>query len=121
MKEKVEDILIAYCGIDCGSCDIYLAPSNPKIAKQLARAFEGAWENVRPGDFSCKTCRGPINDCWSTECWIRDCCSKTKNLNYCYECTEFPCANLEKWASKSKGYRKAFNRLQKMKESTSKS
>lgn len=120
MKEKVEDKLIAYCGINCGRCDIYLAPSNPKISRELARAFEGAWQDVKPEDFSCKTCRSSINDCWTTECWIRYCCSKEKNLNYCYECTEFPCSNLEKWALKSKRYKKALIRLQNMKESTPK-
>lgn len=116
MNEKIENRLIAYCGIDCGRCNIYLAPNNPKIAKDLIRTFEGAWDNVKPEDFSCSTCRGPIDECWSSECWIRDCCSKTKKLNYCYECDEFPCANLEKWALKSKGYKKALNRLRKMKE-----
>ncbi|MFX1353348.1 MAG: DUF3795 domain-containing protein [Promethearchaeota archaeon] len=118
--ERTEDKFIAYCGIYCGKCQIYLAPTNPKIARELAKSFEGAWENVKPEDFNCSTCRGPIDECWSTECWIRDCCSKTKNLNYCFECVEFPCANLEKWSLKGKGYKKALMRLQKMKESSQK-
>jgi hypothetical protein len=35
-------------------------------------------------------------------------------LNFCYECTDFPCAALEQWAGGSERYGKALERLKEM-------
>ena len=39
MKKDIN--LISVCGLNCGVCEIYLAPSNPIIAKKLIKRFEG--------------------------------------------------------------------------------
>ena len=77
--------MIAVCGLNCGKCDIFLAPNNPKIAEELVIGFNGMWESVKPSDFHCSTCRGSRVNCWTEECRIRECCFDKKNLNYCFE------------------------------------
>ena len=108
--------LIAICGLNCGECDIYLAPSNPVIAKKLVKRFDGMWDDVKAIDFHCSTCRGKSVDYWTEECWIRDCCVDNKKLESCYECKEFPCIKLIEWAKKSERYANALQNLKDMKE-----
>ena len=108
--------LIAICGLNCGECDIYLAPSNPVIAKKLVKRFDGMWEDVKVTNFHCSTCKGDRSECWTSECWIRDCCLENKKLEYCFECKEFPCIKLIKWSKQSENYAKALQNLKDMKE-----
>lgn len=109
-------ILIAYCGLNCGECDMYLAPTNSNIANRLVKVFHGSWENVKAEDFHCGTCRGPIKDCWTEDCWIRNCCINNKKVNYCYECNEFPCIKLDDWAKKNERYQEALIKLREIKK-----
>ncbi|MBY8985745.1 MAG: DUF3795 domain-containing protein [Candidatus Lokiarchaeota archaeon] len=106
---------MAACGLICGTCHIHLAPENPKIAKKLVEDFKGRWENVKPEDFNCIGCWGEDDEMWSSGCEIRKCCIKDKNLNYCYECQEFPCQKLKEWANKDKKYEAALERLKNIK------
>ncbi len=94
---------------------IYNASNNPEIAHQLVKQFQGPWEDVKAEDFHCNGCRSNKTQCWTPDCWIRECCVNNKNLEYCYECQEFPCIKLKKWANKSERYGTALNQLKKMK------
>ncbi len=107
--------IIAVCGLICGDCKIFKAPMDLEIAKELVEIFNGKWENVKIEDFHCNGCRDVAN-CWSPECWIRECCVNDKNLNYCYECHEFPCDKLKEWAIQDESYTKALQNLQNMKK-----
>jgi len=108
--------LIAICGLNCGEYNIYLAPSNPVIAKKLVKRFDGMWDDVKDTDFHCSTCRGKLADYWTEQCWIRDCCVDNKKLEFCYECKEFPCIKLIIWTKKSERYANALQNLKDMKE-----
>jgi hypothetical protein len=107
--------IFSVCGLECTQCRIYLAPYNPTIADRLVRTFENMWDNVKPEDFHCSTCRGEISECWTKECWIRYCCIEEKKLDYCYQCKDFPCKGLEDRAKKNKRYIVALNNLKRMK------
>ncbi|MFX1574840.1 MAG: DUF3795 domain-containing protein [Promethearchaeota archaeon] len=107
---------IAVCGLVCSECKIYNAPNDPEIAEELVNIFKGQWENVKMEDFHCNGCRDAEN-CWSDDCWIRNCCIKDKNLNFCYECHDFPCDKLKAWAMEDESYSKALQTLHDMKES----
>ena len=111
--------LIAYCGLNCAECNIYLATSDSEIANKLVEAFQGKWENVKVDDFHCGTCRNVIKDCWTEECWIRD-CSHKKKVEYCYECVEFPCSKLKDWSGTNRRYKDALNNLKAMKKQKNK-
>jgi len=108
--------LIAVCGLNCGECEIYLAPNNHEIAKRLVKRFDGMWEDVKVTDFHCSTCRGDQAMNWTEECWIRDCCVINKKLVFCYECKEFPCIKLIEWSKQSENYAKALQNLKNMKK-----
>jgi hypothetical protein len=109
-------LVISVCGLDCTQCKIYQAPNNPKIADRLVKIFDKMWDNVKPEDFHCSTCKGPLLECWTKECWIRYCCINDRKLEYCYQCQDFPCKGLEKRAKKNKRYLIALNNLKKMKK-----
>lgn len=113
--------VMSVCGLDCAQCQIYLAPHSPKITDRLVKIFDKMWDNVKPEDFHCSTCRGDISDCWTKECWIRYCCVTEKKLDYCYQCEDFPCKGLEERATKSKRYIVALNNLKRMKKKENKS
>jgi len=107
--------LIAVCGLVCSDCKIHKAPNNPELAKELVKYFEGQWENVKMDDFHCNGCRDLAN-CWNSDCWIRECCIKDKKLEYCYQCRDFPCDQLEEWAKENERYRNTLENLRKMKK-----
>lgn len=74
---KIDPILFAPCGMNCLVCYKYCYHKSP--CQGCLKSDEG-----KP-----KHCRN---------CKIRD-CAEDKKLNYCYECTDFPCRlikNLEK-------------------------
>ncbi|MHA2034903.1 MAG: DUF3795 domain-containing protein [Promethearchaeota archaeon] len=77
----VENNLAAPCGIYCGACRQYLL-----LKKDLLEA--------RGYKVGCKGCRIRNKNC----AFIRRDCSalKKKELDYCYECDQFPCQNLQK-------------------------
>ncbi|MFX1315361.1 MAG: hypothetical protein ACFE9T_05820 [Promethearchaeota archaeon] len=58
---------IVVCGIVCSDCRIYKAPSNPEIAGELVKYFEGQWENVKMEDFHFNGCRD-LTNCWNSDC-----------------------------------------------------
>ncbi len=113
---KKETNLISVCGLNCGECEIYLAPDNHEIAKRLVTHFYGMWDDVKTSDFSCSTCRGDRSECWTEECWIRECCIENKKLDFCFECIEFPCNKLIEWSKESEKYANALETLKKMKK-----
>ena len=93
---------IAACGLDCGTCDIRLAPTDSQAARRLVAWFqemgwleeqEGIAEAVERGMY-CKGCRGDRSTHWSADCWILHCCVDERGLAFCHECARFPCERL---------------------------
>jgi hypothetical protein len=71
--------LIAPCGMNCGLCSNYLAMKNDLRTKGLKLPY-------------CKGCRPRDKQC----SFIKKKCERLRNhdLNFCYECTFFPCNKL---------------------------
>jgi len=78
------DNKIAYCGLYCGACKIFIDTSRNNLDDLVK-------ETRIPEDYlRCEGCRsGKINLC-CMNCGISRCCSK-KNIDTCVECEEFPC------------------------------
>lgn len=72
--------LIAPCGIYCGLCSSYLADLN-QVPRQRGRFTH------------CKGCRPRDKQC----AWFKKRCERIANhtLKYCYECSSYPCRQLE--------------------------
>lgn len=98
--------MTAPCGLDCFNCQFYLAHEDQearttveKISKEYNIPFE---------IMLCNGCRnhdgriplqkkafGEEHRCAAYEC------SKSKNLNFCGDCEQFPCDHLHPYADKS--------------------
>jgi len=85
--------LAGRCGIYCGACDFYLAIENPEIKPDLSRAI-----SVDEKDIHCTGCGDLDDTSWGMGCKTAACC-KENQVEYCFECNEFPCQELKKMAS----------------------
>jgi hypothetical protein len=80
---------IAACGIDCFNCEVY-----EKNITEETRAKFAAVAKMPPEQVACKGCRAQ-NGCrlhWG-KCDTLDCVKKHE-VDYCFECNEFPCKML---------------------------
>lgn len=82
------DAKVAYCGIYCGACGIYLATEAGKLE-------EISQQTKIPIEYQgCTGCRTEKNNLCCMNCSIKRCCMY-KDLESCNECGEFPCSVLE--------------------------
>lgn len=81
--------LLAPCGIDCGTCEIYLSKDNEQLRAYLVS--KGVPEEKLP----CAGCRDIEGNCpvIGNQCETYTCCIK-KEVDYCFGCGDFPCSKL---------------------------
>jgi hypothetical protein len=117
---------MAVCGLDCGSCEIRLAPENPEAARIVVAWFqEMGWLDESEGiaevierEMYCTGCRGDRSVHWSPDCPLLTCCVDEKHLEHCAQCDEFVCEKLEAFATDGQTrHREAVERLRKIAES----
>jgi hypothetical protein len=121
-----ESHTMAVCGLDCGSCEIRLAPENPEAARIVVAWFqEMGWLDESEGiaevierEMYCTGCRGDRSVHWSPDCPLLICCVDEKHLEHCAQCDEFVCEKLEAFATDGQTrHREAVERLRKIAES----
>ena len=116
MNSNSNDWELSFCGLNCAKCDIYLASHGDEdLREELMTWFK---ENVDPNieNISCEKCRGLTSKCWSNDCEIRTCALK-RNVTYCFECSDFVCNILEKFANDGPDHHKrTVENLKKIKE-----
>lgn len=116
MNANKNDWELSYCGLNCAKCDIYLAShGDERLLEELMTWFN---ENVDPNieDINCEKCRDSTADCWSNDCEIRS-CTLEREVTYCFECPDFLCDILEKFANNGHDHHKrTVENLKKMKE-----
>ena len=91
--------MTAPCGLDCFNCLMYLANENEelraKISKNIGIPFEQA---------VCKGCREEAGKPdflnWTEPCNVYRCITK-RNLDFCSQCSDFPCDNLHPYADRA--------------------
>lgn len=85
-----KNALYAPCGIHCGMCPLNLAITDEKIRSQLSTRL-----NLPPEKVNCTGCRSIDGHCpvIGEQCatWV---CVNGKGLQFCSECTDFPCVKL---------------------------
>lgn len=88
MNESFKEELIAPCGMNCSICI----------------AFFGYTMNGQRRKIKCIGCKLRDKNC----AFLKKHCKKIskKEIQYCYECDEFPCSKLEKL---DKGYQKRYD------------
>jgi hypothetical protein len=100
------DEVVAYCGLTCQHCPIYLATrekdkeKREKMKVDIARICKEQYGmELSPEDITdcdgCKTAGGRLfSGCM--KCEIRK-CARQKGLENCAHCSEYPCEQLNKF------------------------
>ena len=110
--------LAGVCGLYCGKCDIYLAyakddiEKKKKIAENVSQMVK---KEIKPEQIVCDGCHGEDSLCWSDDCKLRM-CSSGRGYDFCFECRDYPCLELTKFAEQCDGHRKAVDNLEEMKK-----
>ena len=97
--EKKETTMIAYCGLNCGECDIYLATQadDDTMRAESARVWSEnfGWPLV-PEDINCDGCLQADGRLFKfcRHCHVRSCCPD-KELATCADCGDYICQELE--------------------------
>ena len=116
----METGMMAACGLDCYSCEIRRAPTDPQAAQLLVDWFRSqGWLSPDEGmaevlerKMYCCGCLGDRAIHWSADCWILACCVDERGHTDCSHCPAFPCQRLEAWAEQNAGYGAALARLE---------
>lgn len=81
--------LTSPCGIDCFNCELFEDNITPQMQQYLAQ-----FKKVAPETIRCHGCR--VSGCLVTpgECQTKQCVA-AHGVEFCYECSEFPCQKLQ--------------------------
>ncbi|MCB6202672.1 DUF3795 domain-containing protein [Extibacter muris] len=88
---------LAYCGLNCNECPVYLASISKNIEKQiiLAKEYSTDTRKFSKDDMFCLGCHSDtLSDKMCEGCEIRK-CGIEKTSGSCAACAEFPCSILE--------------------------
>lgn len=94
---------IAMCGLDCSTCNAYIATKNNDdlLKKKTAEEWNERYKkdnrgrpSIKPEDINCNGCLsdGPIY-LYCQRCKIRN-CGFEKKIKNCKECKEYRCKDL---------------------------
>lgn len=91
--------MTAPCGLDCFNCPLYLANENEEIRLVISKTL-----NIAPEKAVCRGCRNengiiPIFN-MTEPCRVYKCIQQ-KNIEFCFNCPDFPCDNLHPYADKA--------------------
>jgi hypothetical protein len=94
---------LAYCGLICEKCPIYLATREPdeekkyKMREEIAQEIKKHYgQETKPEDVGdCDGCRTEGGRLFCTDCRIRI-CAVEKGIANCAYCHDYPCEALEK-------------------------
>ncbi|MBW1721704.1 MAG: DUF3795 domain-containing protein [Deltaproteobacteria bacterium] len=110
--------MIAYCGLACDECSIYLATreDNEKRRVEVAELWSNLYgRKILPEEIYCDGCRSQTGRLFSfcSQCPVRR-CALENDLELCIYCTNFPC-----WRLKSvfKAVPESKTRLENLKQS----
>ena len=99
MKDK--KALTAPCGLDCFNCDVH----ENNLTNELAELIHTKM-GVPQGEIACKGCRQQDGKHFhlSAEGCATLNCVKDRGVEFCYECSDFPCVFLAPMADKAAQY-----------------
>lgn len=91
--------LTSPCGIDCFNCNLFESNITEDVKNMMMKATGKSSDEV-----SCKGCRKQ-GGCklFSSNCTTLDCVNE-KGVQFCFECSEFPCNKLLPCADGSQKY-----------------
>ncbi|MGE5678492.1 MAG: DUF3795 domain-containing protein [Pseudomonadota bacterium] len=91
------DKVIACCGIECSSCDAYVATMNndDELRRKTAENWSSMFNaDIQPKDINCLGCRSEVLFSHCLECDMRK-CNIEKAQENCSKCGDYACERLE--------------------------
>ena len=93
--------MIAYCGLPCSDCPIYLATKadDDAMRAETAQIWSKRFNlDLKPEDINCLGCpsdQAPLFG-YCQACGIRK-CAREKNLDHCAQCDDYSCEALNQF------------------------
>jgi hypothetical protein len=96
---KLKRDLTAPCGLDCFNCDIHANNITPGTQSRLSTMF-----NIDESRVPCNGCRQQMGSRLNlSECATYNCIQQ-KGIDFCYECSQFPCIRMQPIANGLRWY-----------------
>jgi hypothetical protein len=96
ISRKSDKKLAAVCGLYCEACTIFIATNeDPARLKALAALFQVSEEALK-----CGGCRSDKRTPYCEQCKMFACAAE-RGLDFCIECTEYPCNELKQFQSEA--------------------
>jgi len=87
--------LAAVCGLFCPACSFYIGSTeDPKRLQNLAERFERTVDEL-----TCHGCRSDRRAIYCQNYCKMTRCAAQKGIDFCGQCTEYPCADLKTFQS----------------------
>lgn len=84
--------LIGVCGLFCPACGVFIGThEEPERLKKITARFKAS-----PEDAKCYGCRSGQRFVFCKTCKMSE-CAKTKHIDFCHECGEYPCEHLKEF------------------------
>jgi len=96
MEANEREKLVAPCGIDCGNCELYICRGSDKLMDYLVS------QGIPKEKLPCGGCRFLRGNCpvLGEQC-ATYACAAVKNVEFCFECGDFPCGTLNPAADRA--------------------
>lgn len=108
--------IIAYCGLICSECPVYIATQtgNEELKEQLARDYSTDTCKFEKNDMTCTGCHSinGVNEKMCVDCPMRK-CGMEKKVSHCAQCNDYPCQYIEDYVPIESDNRKALEELAK--------
>lgn len=108
------DKKIAFCGLACSECPVYIATKtgDEELKEKLAKEYSTESFKFEKDDMNCTGCHSieGANKKMCVECPMRE-CGMEKKLTHCAECNEYPCQHIEGYVPAGSDNRKTLDGL----------
>lgn len=100
MKVTDDITLVAPCGTYCGDCGAYRVKDDPSLREVLTERLQRLQKNWN--GVPCPGCRKIEGKCLLVDgTCVTYACVAEHNVDFCFNCPEFPCAKLNPSADKA--------------------
>ncbi len=109
------DKILACCGLECSSCDAYVATRNND--NELRRKTADSWSklfnaDIKAEDINCLGCMSEVLFSHCLECDVRECNVGRSHQN-CSECSDYACQKINDFFSMAPEAKNALDNLKK--------
>jgi len=114
-REETMDEIIAFCGLTCTGCPVYLATQKDddrereRVAERWTKLFNTKFE---PQDVNCDGCVAEGGRLFSFcgVCEIRK-CGQARGVQNCAFCDDYACQKLEDWFARVSEAKQTLDRI----------